>query len=115
MAPATAGRSSAGKLVERRRERGAPLGRVELRGEAFRRHRAEVELAVRVAAGGEDEHRAAAGGVELRLGNRNVLLHEPAENHEELARPRVEPRLLELLEPSPGLGSHPFRLHSSPT
>ncbi len=114
-APATAGRS--GRWGGRRalRERGVPLGRVELVGEAFRRHRVEVELAVRVAAGGEDEHRAAPGGIELRLGNRDVVLHEPAQHHEELARARVEARLLELLEPSPGLGSHPSRLHSSPS
>ena len=40
-------------------------------------------------------------------------LDEPAQNHEQLAPARVEPRTLELLEPSPGPGSHPSRLRSS--
>ena len=68
---------------------------------------------MRVAAGGEDEHRAAASRIQLAFVDRYLALHEPAENDLQLARARVELGSLELLEPSPDPGSHRSRLHSS--
>src|SRR6185437_822167 len=91
----------------------AALRRVELGGEALCGDRFGADVAVRVAARGEDEHRPAAGRVELRVLDRDVVPREPAEDDEQLARARIEPGLLELLEASPGLGSHPSRLRSS--
>src|SRR6185437_7356105 len=70
-------------------------------------------VAVRVSARGEHEHRAAARSVELGLVDRNLVLDEPAKHDQELARARVELRPLELLEPSPGPGSHQSRPRSS--
>jgi len=56
-----------------------------------------VELAVRVAACGEDEHRAAQSSFPGGLVERDVPEHEPGEHDEQLARARVEPRGVKLL------------------
>src|SRR5262249_44036572 len=106
------GQVDRGEGVERGGESGAPVGCLELFSEAFGCDGAEVKLAVRVAARGEDEHRAAPRGGELGFGNPDVVLDEPTEHHAELT---VETRRLELFEASPDLGSRRFLLHSSPT
>src|SRR5690348_10163142 len=67
---------------------------------------------MRVAAGGEDEHRTTASRVQLTVVDRYRVLNEPAEDDLQLARARVELGSLELLEPSPGPGSHRSRLRS---
>src|SRR6478672_1330721 len=101
------------QLVERGGELRTPFRRVELVGQPLRRDGVEADVAMRVAAGGEDEHRAAASRVQLAFVDRYLALHEPAENDRQLARARVELGSLELLEPSPDPGSHRSRLHSN--
>jgi len=56
-----------------------------------------VELAVRVAAGGEDEHRPAQSGLAVSVVVDDVVEHEPGEHDEQLARAWVEPGGIQLL------------------
>ena len=77
------------------RQRLAALRRVELAGEPLGCDGVEVELAMWVASGREDEHRAPPRGIQLVLSDRQVGEHEPDEGNEQLAGARVESCTLE--------------------
>ena len=76
--------ASAARPSSARGEHGPPLGAVELRGEPVDGDVVERQLAVRVAAGGEDEHCAPSRRLQLRLVDRHVAEHEPHEHGREL-------------------------------
>lgn len=62
------------------------FGRVELAREALGGDGVQVELAMRIAARGEHEHRAPPRGVQVVVGDRHVVEHEPDERNYQLAR-----------------------------
>jgi hypothetical protein len=97
---------------ERRRDRRQALGRqlreprlqpppafrrVELAREPLGRDRIELELALRVAARGEDEQRSPASRVQLGFVDLQLLEDEPGERDEQFARTGLQPALLERL------------------
>ncbi len=87
--------ASSGQLLEGRGQRGAAVRQVELGGEPFDGDVAERELAVRISAGGEDEHRATPRRLQLRVVHRHRVEHEPDEHRGQLLG--REPGLVELL------------------
>ncbi len=91
--------ASAASPVQRLGQRETALGRVQLGRESLGGDGVVVELAVRVAAGGEHEHCAATGGVQVALVDAEVAGDEPDEHDEQLARTCIEPRAVELRQP----------------
>ena len=57
----------------------------------------EIEVAMRIAARGEDEHRAPPGGIQVVFGDRDPVEHEPDQRDEELGPARLVAGCLERL------------------
>jgi hypothetical protein len=65
------------------------LWRVELAGEALGRDGVQVELTMRIAASGEDEHRTPSRCIQVVLWDVHRIEHEPDECDEQLALQRL--------------------------